>query len=162
MILLADASILIDLAHVGGIDVLPRLGQCEVLDVVLTECEHQSQPELVHRIRSAGIAVIETTRELAIRASSLRRGGVSVNDMMTVCYAVEYGRIVLAGDRPMRERCARAGVDCRGSLWIVEEAYKQKLWQAEDLVRWLDLWPTVGRRLPKDELNRLRQILTEQ
>jgi len=161
VILLADTSILIDLEHVGSIGMLPLLGQCEVLDVVLAECEHQSQPELVRNIVSAGIAVIETTRELATRASSLRRGGVSVNDMMTICYAKEHGQVVLAGDRPMRERCAELAVECRGSIWIVEEAHRLGVREAAELLRWLSVWQTVGRRLPMEELNRLKTLLSE-
>jgi hypothetical protein len=80
--------------------------------------------------------------------------------MMTLCHAKEQGHTVLAGDRPLRERCAEEGVTVRGSLWIVEEAHRQRLLEAAELVRWLAVWPTVGRRLPAEELERLRQLLT--
>jgi hypothetical protein len=163
VILLADTSILIDLEHVGGIGILPRLAPCEILDVVLAECEHESQPDLAQNIISAGITVIETSPELANRANSLRRGGVSTIDMMTLCHARENGHTVLAGDRPLRERCVEEGVAVRGSIWIVEEAHRQRLLEAAELMRWLSIWPTVGRRLPAEELKRLRQLLsTEQ
>lgn len=156
MILLADTSILIDLEYVGAIGVLPRLAPCEVLDVVLVECENKKQPRIIQNIEDAGITVIQTSRDLAVKANSLRRGGVSTNDMMTVCYAREHGRVVMAGDRPMRERCAEEGIEFRGSIWIVEEAHRLRLVEAAELIRWLTVWPTVGRRLPTDELEKLR------
>ena len=159
MILLADTSILIDLEYVGAIGVLSRLAPCEVLDVVLVECENKKQPRIIQNIEDAGITVIQTSRDLAVKANSLRRGGVSTNDMMTVCYAREHGRVVMAGDRPMRERCAEEGIEFRGSIWIVEEAHRLRLVEAAELIRWLTVWPTVGRRLPTDELEKLRQRL---
>lgn len=82
MILLADTSILIDLEHVSGIGLLPKLAACEVLDVVLAECENEKQPQIIQHIEDAGITVIETSRELAFRANTLRRGGVSTNDIV--------------------------------------------------------------------------------
>ena len=159
MILLADTSILIDLEYVGGIGILPHLAPCEVLDVVLAECENEKQPEIIHHIKDAGITVVETTLELVAYASTQRRGGVSTNDMMTVCYARDNGHVVLAADRPMRERCTELSVVCRGSLWIVEEAHSRCLLEPVELLRWLSVWPTVGSRLPKAESGRLRQIL---
>lgn len=161
MILLADTSILIDLEYVGGITTLPRIAPCEVLDVVLAECENERQPEIVCHIMEAGITVVETNKELAVEAGALCKGGVSTNDMMTVCYAREHGHVVLAGDRPMRERCAELAVECRGSIWIVEEAHRLGLYEAADLLRWLSVWPKVGRRLPQEELNRLKKLLSK-
>lgn len=160
MILLADTSILIDLEHVGGIAVLPRIAPCEILDVVLAECEHASQPELVQNIKQAGITVVETSFDLASRASVSRWGGVSTIDMMTLCHAKECGRTVLAGDRPLRERCKAEGVEFRGSIWIVEEAHNNGLVAAVELLRWLSVWPTVGRRLPQEEIVRLRKMIS--
>ncbi|OGU17906.1 MAG: hypothetical protein A2076_13635 [Geobacteraceae bacterium GWC2_53_11] len=160
VILLADTSILIDLEHVGSIGVLPRLAPCEILDVVLAECENEKQPHIIQHIEDAGITVIETSRDLAFRANTLRRGGVSTNDMMTVCYARDHERIVLTGDRPMRERCAELEVKFRGSIWVTEEAYRRQLLKPSELLHWLDVWPTVGRRLPAEELTRLRLMLT--
>lgn len=160
MILLADTSILIDLEYVGGIAVLPRITPCEILDVVLAECEHASQPELAQNIKKSGITVVETSPDLARRASSQRRGGVSTIDMMTLCHAKERGHTVLAGDRPLRDRCKEEGVEFRGSIWIVEEAFKLELVSAEELQRWLLLWPTVGRRLPSEEMEKMRQKLS--
>lgn len=160
LILLADTSILIDLEHVGGIGILPQIAPCEILDVVLAECEHVTQPNIQQNIRQSGIKVVETTPELANRASALRRGGVSTIDMMTLCYAKSLGHTVLAGDLPLRKRCKEETVEFRGSFWIVEEAHRLQLLEPAELLRWLSFWPTVGRRLPKDDLERLQKMLS--
>jgi hypothetical protein len=160
VILLADTNILIDLEYVGGIGVLPRLAPCEILDVVLAECENEKQPLIIQHIEQSGITVIETNRELVLMASALRRGGTSTYDMMTFCHAQEHGHTVLTGDRPLRERCREEGVDYRGSFWIVEEVHLQGLLESAELLRWLTVWPQLGRRLPKEELLRLHRILS--
>ena len=59
MILLSDANVLMDLGHVHGLNTLTRMAPVEVLDVVLAECDHHSQPSLVSNIRAAGITEIK-------------------------------------------------------------------------------------------------------
>lgn len=159
MILLADANIIIDMECVGAIEILARIAPCHVLDVVLEECDHESQPDLVRNVRNSGITVVETTNSLVEDAAKRRSGKISTTDMMHICYAQEHGHVVLAGDRPLRERCAEEGVMVRGSIWIVEEAYRLALVERIELCRWLKVWPIVGRRLPIEELRRLRQQL---
>lgn len=159
MILISDASILIDLGYVDGIDLLPRLGECEVLDLVLLECEHPSQPDLVRTVRESGISVIPVTQALWDETSSLHAKQLSGQDKLTLCYAANRNGVVLAGDRPLREMCQASGIEYRGAIWIVEEAHRQGLINQEELCRWISVWPAVGRRLPKAELERLRQML---
>ena len=40
---LADANVLIDLVQVDGLSILTKLGQVEVLDIVLAECLYPDQ-----------------------------------------------------------------------------------------------------------------------
>lgn len=159
MILISDASILIDLGFVDGIYLLPKLGECEVLDLVLMECEHPSQPDLVRTVKESGIVVIPVLQALLDEATSLQAKFLSVQDKLTLCYATHRNGIVLAGDRPLRDMCQEIGIECKGAIWIVEEAHRQGLISREELCRWVSVWPTVGRRLPKIELERLRQVL---
>lgn len=159
MILISDASILIDLGFVDGIDVLPKLGTCEVLDLVLMECDHESQPGLVQNIMASGITVVHVSGGLLKEANSMQAKLLSVQDKLTLCYATIMDRVVLAGDQPLREKCQESGIECRGAIWIVEEAHRKGLVQADELCRWLSVWPSVGRRLPSKELERLHHLL---
>jgi hypothetical protein len=159
LILLSDACILIDLAYVDSIDLLPRLGQCEVLDLVLQECEHPSQPDLVQRVKDSGITVIEVTTALITEAKAMHSGGLSLNDRLTLCHARCHQHVVLVGDRLLRKRCASEGIEYRGAFWLVEEAHRLSLVAPQELCRWLTVWPKVGRRLPAEELKRVQQLL---
>ncbi len=159
MILVSDASILIDLGFVDGVGVLPALGACEVLDLVLMECEHESQPGLVQNIMASGITVVQVSDSLLQKANSMQAKLLSVQDKLTLCYATSMDRVVLAGDRPLREKCQESGLECRGTIWILEEAHRNRLVQPDELCRWLSVWPSVGRRLPPKELERLYSVL---
>lgn len=159
MILLSDANVLIDLGYVGGVSILPRIAPSEVLDVVLQECEHESQPDLVAEVRNAGVVVVETDIEWLGPARAFRTPALSAEDTLNLYYAKTHGRVLLAGDRPLRESCQREGIEVRGSIWLVEEAFSRGLVPAEELCRWLREWPRLGRRLPKNELLRLAGLL---
>ncbi len=159
MILLSDANVLIDLGYVDGLSLLTRLAPTEVLDVVLLECEHEQQPGLVTAIRNSGVKVIETKAAWVAAARTYRAIELSVQDRLNLYYAKAYGRILLAGDRPLRSRCIAEGVEVHGSLWLVEQALINSFVTAAELCHWLDVWPTLGRRLPETELRRLAKRL---
>ena len=159
MILVTDANILITLFDVNGVSVLPMIAPTEVLDVVLDECEHESQPGLKEAIVVAGIGVVSTELAWAAPARLLMNGQLSFPDALSLYYAKRYGRVLLSGDRPLRNRCVAEGVDYRGAIWVVQEAYARELLPPHELCRWIKTWPLMDRRLPADELEKLRQIL---
>lgn len=159
MILLSDANVLIDLGYVDGLSLLTQLAPTEVLDVVLLECEHERQPALMATIQEVGVTVIPTQASWVGAARAYRSLDLSVQDRLNLFYAKTYGRVLLAGDKPLRDRCQTEGVEVHGSLWLVEQALRKSLVSAEDLCRWLEVWPTLGRRLPLPELQRLAKLL---
>lgn len=159
MILLSDANVLIDLGYVDGLALLDQLAPTEVLDVVLLECEHERQPELVAAVRGSGVTVIPTQANWVSAARAYRSAELSGQDRLNLYYAKTYGRILLAGDKPLRDRCGIEGVEVHGSLWLVEQAFGQSLVSAGELCRWLEVWPPLGRRFPAAELRRLSKLL---
>lgn len=159
MILLSDANVLIDLGYVNGLSLLPRLSPTEVLDVVLLECDHDRQPTLVSSIQEAGVTVIPTQASWVGAALTYRSLELSVQDRSNLYYAKTYGRVLLAGNKPLRERCGIEGVEVHGSLWLIEQAFRQSLVEANELCRWLEVWPALGRRLPLLEVQQLTKLL---
>lgn len=155
MILLSDANVLIDLGYVDGLELLTALAPTEVLDVVLLECEHERQPELVATIQAAGVEVIATQRSWVSAARRYKSAELSGQDRLNLYYAKTYSRILLAGDKPLRERSQFEGVEVHGSLWLIERAIEQSLVSPAELCRWLKVWPSLGRRFPTSELRRL-------
>jgi hypothetical protein len=159
LILLSDANVLIDLGYVDGLYLLTHLAPTEVLDVVLLKCEHEQQPDLVAAIQDSGVSVIVTEASWVRAARAYKAAELSVQDRLNLYYAKTYGRILLAGDKPLRNRCAVEGVEVHSSLWLVEQAFAGSLVAPQELCRWLKLWPTLGRRLPEAELCELAQRL---
>lgn len=161
MILLSDANVLMDLGYVGGLPILPGLGVTEVLSTVLLECSHATQPDLVQQIQDAGILTVEVTQTLLEEADDYAAVDelLSLQDRQCLLYARQQQRVLLTGDRRLREAAGRESVRCHGSLWLVEEAHRQTLFSATELCRWLNHWPLRNRRFPAAELQRLRKLL---
>jgi len=159
LILLSDTNVLIDLGHVGGIKILGQLGAVEVLDVVLLECKHPSQPDLVKDIVDAGISQIQTDVAWVKAAARYRKGNLSVPDALNIFYAKTFGCTLLTNEKPMRLVCQQELIIVHGTLWIIEAAYQQCLVPNEELCQWLLILSKLDRRLPVLEIANLRQKL---
>jgi hypothetical protein len=159
LILVTDANILITLFDVNGVSVLPRIAPTEVLDVVLGECEHDSQPGLREAVEEAGIDIIPSDMTWALPARQMMDGKLSFPDALCLFYAKSQGKVLLSGDRPLRNRCEVEGVEYRGAIWVVQEVYERGLLSPEELCRWIKTWPLMERRLPRAELDRLKKEL---
>jgi hypothetical protein len=105
------------------------------------------------------VRVVNAERSWYTHARRYRQGSLSTQDALNVFYAKTYGRVLLAGDKPLRACCEAEGVEVHGSLWLVEQAHRQSLVPAPELCRWLRVWPTLGRRLPPLESQRLSRLL---
>ncbi len=138
---------------------LPRLAPTEVLDVVLVEVDNPYQPDIANRLRSAGAVVVATQLSWISSAQPYRVPGLSDADALGLYYALTFGRVLLAGDRKLRTAAEAVGVDVHGSLWLVEELDAHGLVSPAELIRWLDEWPRLGRRLPPREVARMRSRL---
>ena len=82
-----------------------------------------------------------------------------MQDRQCLLYARDQRRVLLTGDRFLREAAQREQVACHGSVWLVEEAHRRSLILPPELCRWLREWPLRSRRLPKAELERLSALL---
>lgn len=159
MILLSDANVLIDLGYVNGLDILCKLGEVEVLDVVLQECDHPKQPDLVASILGCGIQEIKTEHAWIQPAQKYRKGKLSLPDSLNFYYAKFFNRHLLTNEKPLRELCKQESVVVNGTLWFIEECWKNQLSSQTDLCEWLRVLPTLERRLPKKEIQLLKQKL---
>jgi predicted nucleic acid-binding protein len=159
LILIADASILIDLAVVGRVNVLPAIARTEVLDVVLEECDHPSQPTLRNDIVESGITVVESAVSWVGAAQPFRKPALSMPDALNLFYAHTRSRVLMAGDRALRQAAQEVKVEVHGTIWLVEQLASRGLVDSIELCAWLHQWPSSGRRLPARELGRLRREL---
>ncbi|WP_277657338.1 hypothetical protein [Seleniivibrio woodruffii] len=155
MFLLSDASILIDLDYVDSIERLMRIGQCEVLDVVVEECRDPKQPNIISNIEMAGIEIITTDKNIMDSALMINNPYLSYQDRMIYMYAKENNRIVLSGDKALREFCLAGDIECHGLIWLVEEFISRNILIPDEFLDWLPKLEKMGRRLPKQEIKRL-------
>jgi hypothetical protein len=131
-----------------------------VLDVVLAEIDNPYQPDVANRLRSAGATIVRSDLAWVSASAVLRVPGLSAVDALGLYYARTFGRVLLAGDRKLRISAEALQVDVHGSLWLVEQLDAQRIVPASELLRWLDEWPRLGRRLPVHDLARLRSHLS--
>jgi len=148
-----------DLGYVQGIDALAGIAPVEVLDVVLQECHHLSQPGLVQSIMAAGIKEIATPIELANLADEYRtiHDKLSFQDSLCLHYAKQNKRLLLTNEKQMRARCVAESVQAHGTIWIMEQTHAKKLRTPVQLCQWISILSTKDRRLPKDEISRLKR-----
>ncbi|HEY9646721.1 MAG TPA: hypothetical protein V6C88_10140 [Chroococcidiopsis sp.] len=157
MTFLVDANVLIDLGLVQGLDILPKLDESEVLDIVLLECEEPTG--LAEQIITAGIREVESQIEWSVKAQTFKIGRLSVQDVLNFYYAKNFHRTLLTNEKPLRNLCEREGVKFHGLLWIVEQAHQLQLEPPERLCNWLLTLEQIGSRFPARELANLRQLL---
>jgi len=156
LILVVDTSTLLDLESVGGLLLLPKLARSvHVLDVVLNECG----VELAEEIRAAGYQEITVPQSWVSPALELKTAGLSSNDALVLYTAKENKAILIASDGALRKQAALHGVEVHGAIWVAEQALDGGLIKPNKLCAWLDGWLASGRRLPQDEIDRLREAL---
>ena len=130
-----------------------------MLDVVLAEVDNPYQPTLATRLISTGATLVTTELAWISPAARLRSPGLSSVDALNLYYAQAFGRALLAGDRKLRLSAEALQIEVHGSLWLVEQLHAQQIVPPAELIRWLDAWPHLGRRLPARETARLRARL---
>jgi len=156
LILVVDTSTLLDLESVGGLLSLPKLARSvHVLDVVLNECGM----ELADKIRRAGYQEIAVSQNWVLPAIGLKTAALSLTDALVLYYAKKNKAILIASDGPLRKQAVRHGVEVHGAIWVAEQAFDGGLIKQDELCAWLDGWIVSGRRLPQDEIDRLRKAL---
>jgi PIN domain nuclease of toxin-antitoxin system len=160
VILLSDANVLMDMGHVSGLPALTAIAPVEVLDVILQECHHKSQPGLVEAIRTAGIKEVTADHDLLVKAAHYQETHIrlSLEDAMCLHYAKKYKRLLLTNEKSLRASCDEQSVEVHGTIWIIERAHEKKLHNKKELCRWLTILSSPERRLPPGELLRLKHI----
>ena len=159
MILLSDANVLMDLGHMHGLNVLVQLAPIEVLDVVLNECHHHSQPTLIADIRAAGIKEIKAQLSWFESMAPYAGKRLSLQDQLNLYYAETFSRTLLTNERPLREVCRQRNIAVHGTLWIIAEVHSRQILAPHTLCKWLDVLSDLDRRLPAQEVELLRQTL---
>jgi len=159
LILLADANVLIDLYLIEGLTLPSKLAPTEVLDYVLSECDTWHQPGMGSKVQAAGISIIQTEDNIQHSAATIKIRGLSFQDRLNIAYARTYKRILLSGEKRLRDVCGQEGIEIHGSLWLIQQAHANSLFTKEQLCKWLERLSQSDRYLPEAELVMLKKHL---
>lgn len=151
MILILDASVLIDLCHSGLTALLGNLGKIVITDLVLFEIDEPLPPEFEAEV----FEFVDVIDILAFRA---KHRNLSLADASAfLCakeLAIQKEVILLTGDSKLRNLCKACNIPYHGILWVLDQFLKRSLispkvaCQALKKILAKDSW------LPKEEVNK--------
>jgi hypothetical protein len=157
--LIADACVIMDHGYINGLNWLCRFGRVEVLDVVLSECKHEKQPDLIEQAKAAGIIEVEAPDRYVVDAASCPYRELSPVDALLLYYSKGEKRTLLTNEEPMRNACGKEGVEVHGTLWLVRQYFDLKIAKPKALCESLDQLVRQDRRTPKKLVDELRTVL---
>lgn len=154
--LVVDASVWIDLANGGILDLVFRLGYTVASpDLVVAEIK----PPL-ERLNELGLVVLELTgnQVLAVEKLAVENRHTSAIDLAAFIVARDSGGVLLTGDQRLRRFAEARGLQARGVLWVLDEAIRLGLLHETRAAGVLETIIDAGSRLPRSECEeRLRR-----
>lgn len=159
LLLIADACVIMDHGYFDGLRWLTQLGRVEVLDVVLAECRHPKQPELVEGAISAGVIEVEAADRYSHEALNCPYPGLSPVDALLLYYSKGERRTLLTNEEPMRLACSKEGIEVHGTLWLLRQYFEKSIVDSTTICAALDELLKQDRRTPVNLVNELRGTL---
>ena len=158
MLLISDANVIIDMKDGGLLEAMFRLEETfAVPDLLYAEELEQQQPQLPR----LGLQIKTLSGDSVARAMRLKqhRSGPSVNDLFALELANEHNCPLLTGDLALRKVAEEVGIECRGTLWLVEQLVKEKVITVKGAHAAYDKMRDAGSRLPWVEAKRRLKAL---
>jgi len=153
MLLISDANILIDMEAGGLKEIMFRLPETfAVPDVLFIEELVEESPELP----GYGLQVLRLAEGTVAESERLRQTykQPSTNDLLALALAKQESCPLLTGDRKLREAAELEGVECKGTLWLVERLVQESILTVEDAAKAYERMFHDGRWLPKAEVTK--------
>jgi predicted nucleic acid-binding protein len=149
-IVIHDANVLIDLQTAGLLEAFFGLSlENHSTDLVVNEISQSLAPFIqTGRLRVNALDATELA-DLAL-ARVTQPKAISIQDCSVLFLARRMGGILLTGDGNLRHCAERAGVEVRGTLWILDQLIEAKLLTKVIAARVLEKMQKDGRRLPAD------------
>ena len=156
---IVDSCVILDLEHGGVIKVLFQF-PCELLTTswLLREIKTLDVAQLL----SLGLIRCELSPEDTQTMFSLRQQhpGLSVPDCSALSLALSTSGILLTGERPLRKLASQLGIECHGTLWVLDQAISRQLLSSYTAGQRLISMIRRGSRLPPAEcIKRLKRWL---
>ncbi len=115
--------------------------------------------QLQNQIISVGIQKIEVTQDWLRSSTEYHQGSLSFQDALCLYYAKNFNRVLITNDKPLRTLSQQQGVQVHGTLWIIRQAYEQKILSRNELCEWISILIQQGSRMPPLEVAKLRALM---
>ncbi len=156
MILVLDASVLIDLCHCELESLLARLGKIVITDLVLNEVKHPLSPRFEY-----DLFIFEDISEIISFRMIHRKPSVPdisaylcAQSLITQTKQEVCTVILLTGDKNLRKLCKNSGILCHGVLWVLDQFVSRGLLSLEEACKDLQEILKEGSWLPKGEIKK--------
>lgn len=154
-----DSAALIDLKKGGLLEIFARLPLTILVPegVLADELLSFTQDEIAWMRRAMTVAVLNAQELEHVQTFLAAMPALSYHDGTSLVITLQApGRILLTGDRRLREMAARLGIECHGVLWVVEVIARANLAPRRKLVKTLQTWRADSLvRLPRQEIEAL-------
>lgn len=153
-IAVTDASIFIDLIHIGWVRHLSRLdGEVVTTYEVLAELHGWQQALLEELVQEQGLAIhpVRDSDLSSWKETVATARGLSRPDLTVLWLAVQLEAMVLTGDKVMRSTSTRLNLETHGILWLFEQFIENQLVSHSEACNGLEALMEINDRLPREE-----------
>jgi rRNA-processing protein FCF1 len=162
-VVIKDACILFDLLDLSLLEDFYRLNLTVITTPeVIAQIENDEQKEKIKPYIDNSLLQIDRVGVLENILEILDNNpGLGLPDASVIEAAIRREATILSSDKSLKNESVRRGLVVRGSLWILEELYKQQILSLETVIEKLAMYPEVNKRAPKLEISNLVERLTK-
>ncbi|MDD3479231.1 MAG: hypothetical protein PHI42_02435 [Paludibacteraceae bacterium] len=161
-VVINDANILIDLAHLEMLTVFSELNfELYTTDFILEELNPTQRALVDSLVIDEKIIVLETNEtEDFIGITNLleNTNGLSFEDCSVWYYSKKMNGTLLTGDAKLRKHAQNDSVEVRGIIFIFDEIVRQNLLLPSEAAIKIDQLKHINSRLPKNEIEKRIRI----
>ncbi|MFT4176773.1 MAG: hypothetical protein QM627_08950 [Luteolibacter sp.] len=154
-LVIKDSSVVIDLVNAGLFQVWFALGiRTMTTDFVESELRNGAQWAEVAPLIAEGLLTVESfgTAEVLQLVQLSKEHKISNPDGSVLYLSQQKSAILLTGDRKLRKACTALGIECRGTLWVIDRLLTANVIACPRATAALRLLISNGARLPEDEV----------
>ncbi len=152
MLLISDTNIIIDLDVGGVLEQMFRLQEDFAVPNILYLEELSEQHS---ELPALGLKILDIKEEFMRKAYEL--GGIynkpGRNDIFALVLALQEKCTLLSGDSDLREAATSENVEVRGTLWVMERLFEEKLLDLASMEAAYVRMKKESRRLPWNQID---------
>ncbi len=161
--MISDTNILIDLQMSGLLgDLFALPFEVHTTDLVIEEIHNPTQRTIVQDLINKNSLIVDSlSSEQMEEAKTLLESNLSIIDCSVWYYAKKSKCTLLTGDKKLRKRAEKDGVNVRGILFVIDQLVGNNIIPKPYAAEKLDYLRHINKRLPVEEVERRLREWTE-